>query len=47
MCAMNTVRILVVDDELSLRRLMRLYLTKAGFAVEEASRGAALATLLR
>lgn len=39
MCAMNAARILVVDDELSLRRLMRLYLTKAGFSVEEASTG--------
>ena len=34
---MNAARILIVDDELSLRRLMRLYLMKAGFAVEEAS----------
>jgi two-component system, OmpR family, response regulator ResD len=48
MCAMTAARILVVDDELSLRRLMRLYLTKAGFAVEEASTGnEALATLRR
>ena len=39
MCAMNAARILVVDDELALRRLMRLYLTKAGFTVEEASTG--------
>jgi DNA-binding response OmpR family regulator len=31
---MNAARILIVDDELSLRRLMRLYLVKAGFAVE-------------
>ena len=47
MCAMNTARILVVDDELSLRRLMRLYLTKAGFAVEEASTGPEALTALR
>lgn len=45
---MNAARILVVDDELSLRRLMRLYLMKAGFAVEEASTGPeALAALRR
>lgn len=45
---MNSGRILVVDDELSLRRLMRLYLGKAGFAVQEASTGAqALAALRR
>ena len=36
---MSAARILVVDDELSLRRLMRLYLGKAGFAVQEASTG--------
>lgn len=47
MCAMNTARILVVDDELSLRRLMRLYLTKAGFAVVEASTGLEALTALR
>lgn len=47
MCAMNAARILVVDDELSLRRLMRLYLTKAGFAVEEASTGGEALALLR
>ncbi|HEY5362450.1 MAG TPA: response regulator transcription factor [Streptosporangiaceae bacterium] len=45
---MNAARILVADDELSLRRLMRLYLTKAGFAVEEAGTGQeALAALRR
>ena len=45
---MNAARILIVDDELSLRRLMRLYLVKAGFAVEEASTGLqALAALRR
>jgi two-component system OmpR family response regulator len=45
---MNAARILVVDDELSLRRLMRLYLGKAGFAVQEASTGSqALAALRR
>jgi DNA-binding response OmpR family regulator len=45
---MGAARILIVDDELSLRRLMRLYLTKAGFAVAEASTGPeALAALRR
>ncbi|MFI5065069.1 MAG: response regulator transcription factor [Streptosporangiales bacterium] len=45
---MNAARILIVDDELSLRRLVRLYLAKAGFAVEEASTGPqALAALRR
>src|SRR6516162_900254 len=45
---MNAARILILDDELSLRRLMRLYLTKAGFAVAEASTGPeALAALRR
>lgn len=45
---MNAARILVVDDELSLRRLMRLYLGKAGFAVREASTASqALAALRR
>lgn len=39
MCAMNAARILVVEDELSNRRLLRLYLTKAGFTVEEAATG--------
>jgi CheY-like chemotaxis protein len=31
---MNAARILVVEDELSMRRLRRLYLTKAGFTVD-------------
>ena len=45
---MDAARILIVDDELSLRRLIRLYLVKAGFAVEEASTGLqALAALRR
>ena len=45
---MTAARILVVDDELPLRRLMRLYLGKAGFAVQEASTGPqALAALRR
>ena len=45
---MNAARILVVDDELSLRRLIRLYLVKAGFAEEEAASGPeALAALRR
>ena len=39
MCAMNAARILVVEDEMSMRRLLRLYLTKAGFTVEEAATG--------
>ncbi len=48
MCAMNAARILVVDDELASPRLLRLYLTKAGFTVEEASTGTeALAVLAR
>ena len=48
MCTMSAARILIVDDELSLRRLMRLYLTKAGFTVAEASTGPeALAALRR
>ena len=47
MCAMNAARILIVDDELSLRRLMRLYLARAGFAVEEASTGPEALALLR
>lgn len=47
MCAMNAARILVVDDELSLRRLMRLYLTRAGFTVEEASTGNEAVAALR
>ena len=47
MCAMSAARILVVDDELSLRRLMRLYLTKAGFTVEEASTGGEALAVLR
>jgi len=48
MCTMGVARILIVDDELSLRRLMRLYLTKAGFTVAEASTGPeALAALRR
>lgn len=44
---MNAARILIVDDELSLRRLMRLYLMKAGFAVEEASTGLQALAVLR
>jgi DNA-binding response OmpR family regulator len=48
MIAVNAARILVVDDEFSLRRLMRLYLAKAGFAVAEAGTGAeGLAALRR
>ena len=39
MCAMNAARVLVVEDEMSMRRLLRLYLTKAGFTVEEAATG--------
>ncbi len=44
---MSVARILVVDDELSLRRLMRLYLMKAGFAVDEASTGPEALAVLR
>jgi two-component system response regulator ResD len=45
---MNAARILVVEDELSMRRLLRLYLTKAGFTVEEAATGReGLTALLR
>ncbi|HEX9041869.1 MAG TPA: response regulator transcription factor [Trebonia sp.] len=44
---MNAARILVVDDELSLRRLLRLYLTRAGFTVVEASTGSEALALLR
>jgi DNA-binding response OmpR family regulator len=45
---MHAARILVVDDELSLRRLMRRYLGKAGFSVQEATTGSqALAALRR
>jgi DNA-binding response OmpR family regulator len=45
---MNAARILVVEDELSMRRLLRLYLTKAGFTVEETATGReGLAALLR
>ena len=48
MCAVNTARVLVVEDELSMRRLLRLYLSKAGFTVEEAATGReGLAVLLR
>jgi len=47
MCAMNAARVLVVDDELSLRRLLRLYLSKAGFTVEEASTGTEALAVLR
>lgn len=36
----NTYRVLVVDDEASLRRVIRLSLTASGFAVEEAVDGA-------
>jgi len=43
----NAARILVVDDELSLRQLLRLYLTKAGFTVVEASTGREGLALLR
>jgi len=36
---MNAGHILVIDDEPSIRRLLRLYLTKAGFTVAEAGTG--------
>jgi DNA-binding response OmpR family regulator len=44
---MTAARILVVDDELSLRRLIRLYLVRAGFAVDEASTGPEALAVLR
>ena len=44
---MNAARILVVEDEPSIRRLVRLYLAKAGFAVEEAGTGAQALAVLR
>lgn len=47
MSAMNAGRILVVDDEPSIRRLMRLYLVKAGFTVEEAATGSEALAILR
>ena len=47
MCTMSAARILIVDDELSLRRLIRLYLTKAGFTVAEASTGPEALAVLR
>ena len=40
-------RVLVVDDEKPLRRLLRLYLSKEGFAVAEAENGADALSLLR
>jgi DNA-binding response OmpR family regulator len=47
MSVMSAGRILVVDDEMSLRRLLRLYLTKAGFTVEEAGTGVEALAALR
>lgn len=45
---MSAGNILVVDDESSIRRLVRLYLAKAGFTVSEAGNGdAALAAISR
>ncbi|MEP6909419.1 MAG: response regulator transcription factor [Actinomycetota bacterium] len=40
-------RVLVVDDERALRRLLRLYLSKEGLAVAEAENGADALSLLR
>ncbi len=40
-------RVLVVDDERALRRLLRLYLSKEGFAVTEAENGSDALSLLR
>ena len=40
-------QVLVVDDERALRRLLRLYLSKEGFAVAEAENGADALSLLR
>lgn len=36
---MNKLKILVVDDEWNMRNLLRIYLTKQGFDVKEASNG--------
>jgi two-component system, OmpR family, response regulator ResD len=43
----TSARVLVVDDEKALRRLLRLYLSKEGFAVTEAENGADAISLLR
>jgi DNA-binding response OmpR family regulator len=40
-------RVLVVDDEKALRRLLRLYLTKEGFTVAEAENGVDALSLFR
>jgi DNA-binding response OmpR family regulator len=42
-----SARVLVVDDEKPVRRLLRLYLSKEGFAVAEADNGAEALSLLR
>ena len=43
----SRARVLVVDDEYSLRRLLRTYLEKEGFAVLEAENGPDALSLLR
>jgi len=47
MSTMSAGRILVVDDEVSIRRLMRLYLTKAGFEVVDVGTGGEALVALR
>lgn len=36
---MNKLKVLIVDDEWNMRNLLRIYLTKQGFEVKEASNG--------
>jgi DNA-binding response OmpR family regulator len=43
----TAARVLVVDDEKALRRLLRLYLAKEGFAIAEADNGADALSLFR
>jgi two-component system response regulator ResD len=43
----TAARVLVVDDERALRRLLRLYLAKEGFAIAEADNGADALSLFR
>lgn len=43
----RSTHVLVVDDERALRRLLRLYLSKEGFAVTEAENGADAISVLR
>ena len=43
----TAARVLVVDDERALRRLLRLYLAREGFAIAEADNGADALSLFR